>query len=148
MDSSSESSDEQDPLTQSDAPHCCEPAAGMFKNTEEALAEEVAALEKQERRLEVDNERLSTVVFCANRILNDEDEVQYYTGFPSPAMLWIFLSYWKDQQKTMRTWQGGRTNFDRDRQGAKAGPSSKLRLLDQFFCVSSSALRFSSGQLC
>ena len=33
----------------------------------------------------------------------------------------------------MRMWQGGRTNFDGDRQGAKAGPSSKLSLLDQFF---------------
>ena len=72
-------------------------------------------------------------MFCADRILEDSEKLQYYTGFSSRSMVMACCTFLEEGANTRRTWHGSRTNFGGDRQGANPGPPSKLGLVDQFF---------------
>ena len=83
-------------------------------------------------KLELKNRELETHVFSAGRILEDANLLQFYTGFQSKSMFMACFNFLKSSASSMHTWQGGRTNVDYDRRGAKRGPPMKMDLLDQF----------------
>ena len=77
--------------------------------------------ELKDRVSELENERnaLLAPVFSAKRILEDNDLLQFYTGFSSKDMFMACFDFLKDSAESVRTWQGSRTKLDGERPGLK-----------------------------
>ena len=61
-----------------------------FQSAEVSLAEQVSRLQEQVERLEAERNSLLSHAFCADRILEDPEKLQFYTGFSSRMFMACF----------------------------------------------------------
>ena len=106
-------------------------ASGFLHNisAEEQLARQVAELKDRVSELEKERNALLAHAFSAERILEDNDLLQFYTGFSSKDMFMACFDFLKDSAESVRTWQGSRTKLDGERRGQKPGPERKMSLI-------------------
>ena len=62
---------------------------------EASLAEQLATLQEEMSRVELQKEILLTHVFCANRILEDLEKLQFYPSFSSRSMFTASFTFWQ-----------------------------------------------------
>ena len=78
---------------------------------------------------------LKTHIFCAERILEDQSQLQFYTGFSSKKMFMACFNFLKLSMESLVSWQGQRTKPAVERHCLKPRREKKLSTINQFFSV-------------
>ena len=92
----------------------------------------VEKLKHEIAELKVKVEVLTAEKFCLQRFAGNDDDIRFYTGFPSYATLCSFYEYLGPAVNQLNYW-GSDFNSDRPAGTDKRGPSRKVQPIDELF---------------
>jgi len=90
--------------------------------------------------LEDENSQFREKLFSVDKLKNDDSAVRFYTGFPNFDILMDVFSHLLPKLEHITHWRGSDTtvsteNVSDKSRSSKAGPKSKLSLLEEFVLV-------------
>ena len=102
-------------------------------SAESSLAGRVSLLEEELSVAKAEISALKAHIFCAERILEDQSQLQFYTGFSSKKMFMACFNFLKLSMESSVSWQGQRTKPAVERHCLKPGLERKLSAINKFF---------------
>ena len=103
----------------------------LGSQTSESLVDK---LQQEIAELKIKVEALSAEKFCLQRFAGNDDDIRFYTGFPSYATFCSFYEFLGPAVTQLNYW-GSDYQSDRPPGADKRGPSRKVQPIDELFIV-------------